>query len=52
MSVQKKTEYDFREITPYPDASIVGPKKFLVIEYEVIRTEIRRYRVTLNEVMY
>ena len=51
MSVQKSIEHELREITSYPDAPS-GPKKFLIIEYEVVKTEIRRYRATLNEVKY
>ena len=51
MSVQKTIEYELREITAYPNAP-TGPKKFLVIEYEVVKKEIRRYRAILNEVKY
>ena len=51
MSVQKTIEYEMREITAYPDASS-GQKKFLIIEYEVVKKEIRRYRAILNEVKY
>ena len=51
MSVQKSIEHELREITAYPDATS-GQKKFLIIEYEVIKTEVRRYKAMLNEVKH
>ena len=51
MSVQKSIEYEIREITAYPDAAS-GPKKFMIIEYEVIKTEKRRYTALPKEVKY
>ena len=50
MSVQKTIEYEVREITNYPDPTS-GPKKFLIIEYEVVKKEIRRYKALLEELI-
>lgn len=42
MSVSTKTELEVREIFNYPNP-LKRERRFMVIEYEVIRKEIKRY---------
>ena len=39
------SEFEVREITSYPDPT-KGPKRFLIIEYKIIKKEINRYYYT------
>lgn len=45
MSEQKTRELKVREIFNYPDPT-KGKRRFLIIEYEVIKREIKRYEVS------
>jgi len=47
MSDQETTEFEVREVSSYPDPT-VGPKKFLIIEYKVIKKEINRYNLVFG----
>lgn len=47
MSKQITTELWVGEITEYPGPA-TGPKKFMIIEYEVIKKEIKRYIVEVK----